>query len=51
MIHLTLSETAAFVGMNHALISMDYTDQVTTDYNKSPGKRQTPHVRSDESSN
>lgn len=34
MIHLTLSEIAAFVRMNHALISMDYTDQVTIDYNK-----------------
>lgn len=34
MIHLTLSEIAAFAGMNHALISMDCTDQVTIDYNK-----------------
>lgn len=51
MIHLTLSERDAFVRMNHALISMDYTDQITIDYNKSPGKWQTPNVRSDESSN
>lgn len=51
MIHLTLSEIAALVRMNHALISMDYTDQVTTDYNKSPSKWQTPNARSDESSN
>lgn len=51
MIHLTLSERAAFVRMNHALISMDYTEQVTTECNKSPGKWQTPNVRSDESSN
>lgn len=34
MIHLTLSEIAALARMNHALISMDYTEQVTTDYNE-----------------
>lgn len=49
MIHLTLSERAAFVRMNHALISMDYT--FTTECNKSPGKWQTSNVRSDEPSN
>lgn len=38
MIHCTLKERAAFGQMNHTLTSMDYIDQVTIDYNGSPGK-------------
>lgn len=38
MIHLTLKERAAFGQMNHTLISMDYINRVTIDYNKSLGK-------------